>query len=73
MGRRFAVEKSPGTTLTFAFLSDHPFPAMAAALHADAAEEQKTKRYDRQIRIWGKSGQEKLEKAKVCLLGAGPT
>lgn len=36
-------------------------------------QDQKTKRYDRQIRIWGKDGQERLETAKVCLLGAGPT
>ena len=36
-------------------------------------EEQKNKRYDRQIRIWGKDGQRRLETAKVCLLGAGPT
>ena len=33
----------------------------------------KDKRYDRQIRIWGKDGQRKLETANVCLLGAGPT
>jgi len=33
----------------------------------------KDKRYDRQIRIWGKDGQHKLETANVCLLGAGPT
>ena len=38
-----------------------------------AQEEQKNKRYDRQIRIWGNQGQGKLESAKVCLLGAGPT
>jgi NEDD8-activating enzyme E1 regulatory subunit len=32
-----------------------------------------TKRYDRQIRIWGAHGQSALETAKVCLLNAGPT
>ena len=38
----------------------------------EETERQRDKRYDRQIRIWGKSGQERLETAKVCLLGAGP-
>jgi amyloid beta precursor protein binding protein 1 len=33
----------------------------------------KSKRYDRGIRVWGAHGQEALEAAKVCLLNAGPT
>lgn len=30
------------------------------------------RRYDRQIRIWGPHGQELLEKANICVVGAGP-
>ena len=47
---------------------------MGGDASAVARESQdKDKRYDRQIRIWGKDGQRKLETANVCLLGAGPT
>jgi hypothetical protein len=38
---------------------------------ADA--DSRSKRYDRQIRIWGAEGQARLEGARVALLGAGPT
>lgn len=33
----------------------------------------KSKKYDRQIRIWGAHGQAALESAKICLLNCGPT
>lgn len=33
----------------------------------------KSKRYDRQLRIWGAHGQQRLESCKVCLLNCGPT
>ena len=33
----------------------------------------KSERYDRQLRLWGEDGQEKLENTTVCALGAGPT
>ncbi len=33
----------------------------------------KTKRYDRQLRIWGMHGQTALENAQICLLHSGPT
>lgn len=33
----------------------------------------KTKRYDRQLRIWGLHGQNALEGAQICLLHSGPT
>ncbi|GAB4817852.1 hypothetical protein N2152v2_004898 [Parachlorella kessleri] len=33
----------------------------------------KSKRYDRGIRVWGAHGQDALEHAKVCLLTCGPT
>lgn len=33
----------------------------------------KSKRYDRGIRVWGAHGQEALENAKICLLTAGAT
>ena len=36
----------------------------------DIGSEDKTKRYDRQIRIWGESGQRALETADVCLVNA---
>ena len=38
-----------------------------------ANDDAKSKRYDRQLRIWGSAGQARLESARVCLLGAGPT
>lgn len=38
-----------------------------------SSSEDKSKRYDRQIRIWGADGQQRLESARVALLGAGPT
>ena len=37
------------------------------------SESAQHKRYDRQIRIWGAGGQEKLEAARVALLNCGPT
>ena len=30
------------------------------------------KRYDRQVRLWGVHGQELLQAARICMLGAGP-
>ncbi|PNW87795.1 hypothetical protein CHLRE_01g002350v5 [Chlamydomonas reinhardtii] len=33
----------------------------------------KSKRYDRQIRIWGTHGQQRLESCCICLLNCGPT
>ncbi|KAL1220435.1 NEDD8-activating enzyme E1 regulatory subunit AXL [Cardamine amara subsp. amara] len=36
------------------------------------SEPKKTK-YDRQLRIWGESGQAALETASICLLNCGPT
>jgi NEDD8-activating enzyme E1 regulatory subunit len=33
----------------------------------------KSKRYDRQLRIWGAHGQQRLESAKIALLNCGPT
>ncbi len=32
--------------------------------------DQKSKKYDRQLRLWGAHGQQSLESAKVLLLGA---
>jgi len=42
----------------------------AARMTGLAKEDAKSKRYDRQIRIWGRDGQRRLETARVCLLGA---
>ncbi|GLC42485.1 hypothetical protein PLESTB_001103300 [Pleodorina starrii] len=33
----------------------------------------KAKRYDRQLRIWGTHGQQRLESCSICLLKCGPT
>ncbi|PNH10809.1 NEDD8-activating enzyme E1 regulatory subunit [Tetrabaena socialis] len=33
----------------------------------------KSKRYDRQLRIWGAHGQQRLETSSICLLNCGPT
>ena len=33
----------------------------------------KSKKYDRQLRLWGAHGQMLLESAKICLLRCGPT
>ena len=32
-----------------------------------------SKKYDRQLRIWGAHGQALLEQARICLLRCGPT
>ena len=45
-------------------------PALSGEM---AAASDKSKRYDRGIRVWGAHGQEALEAARVCLLNAGPT
>jgi hypothetical protein len=37
------------------------------------ADANKQKRYDRQIRIWGAEGQQRLESARVTLLNCSPT
>ncbi|GBF88159.1 NEDD8-activating enzyme E1 regulatory subunit [Raphidocelis subcapitata] len=36
-------------------------------------DDSRSKRYDRQIRIWGAEGQSRLEAARVLLLNCGPT
>jgi amyloid beta precursor protein binding protein 1 len=38
-----------------------------------AAADSKSKRYDRQIRIWGAEGQQRLEHARIALLNCSPT
>lgn len=35
---------------------------------ADLAGSEKSKKYDRQLRIWGENGQAALEAASVCLI-----
>ncbi|GIL80934.1 hypothetical protein Vretimale_9348 [Volvox reticuliferus] len=37
------------------------------------AHDPKAKRYDRQLRIWGTHGQQRLESCSICLLKCGPT
>ncbi|KAL4859524.1 NEDD8-activating enzyme E1 regulatory subunit AXR1 [Chlorella vulgaris] len=52
-------------------------PSAEVSPHSNAVSGEtsmdKSKRYDRGIRVWGAHGQEALEAAKVCLLNAGPT
>jgi amyloid beta precursor protein binding protein 1 len=38
-----------------------------------SAVDNKSKRYDRQIRIWGAEGQQRLEHARIALLNCSPT
>lgn len=45
----------------------------AVAKLNEATEANKTKKYDRQIRLWGMHGQRRIEKSHICLLGAGPS
>lgn len=40
---------------------------------SDMSGKQKDKRYDRQLRIWGAHGQQRLESCKIALLNCGPT
>ncbi|EFN59362.1 hypothetical protein CHLNCDRAFT_137823 [Chlorella variabilis] len=51
---------------------DTSTPTHSLALSGEMAVD-KSKRYDRGIRVWGAHGQEALEAARVCLLNAGPT
>lgn len=37
------------------------------------AQNEKTRRYDRQLRLWGDHGQWSLERANVCLINATAT
>jgi amyloid beta precursor protein binding protein 1 len=53
----------PGAARSPSLESDGP--------HAPVIDRQR--RYDRGIRVWGAHGQEAVEKARICLLGAGPT
>lgn len=38
-----------------------------------APADPKSKRYDRQLRIWGAHGQQRLESCRILLLNCGPT
>ncbi len=40
-------------------------PSASSANHPN----EKTRRYDRQLRLWGDHGQHALERARVCLAG----
>uniref|UniRef100_A0A1E1X2X7 NEDD8-activating enzyme E1 regulatory subunit n=1 Tax=Amblyomma aureolatum TaxID=187763 RepID=A0A1E1X2X7_9ACAR len=42
-------------------------------MKSQAAESEKSKKYDRQIRLWGEHGQAALESAHVCLINATAT
>jgi len=47
-----------------------PSPPVPSPLPAPTDESRK---YDRQLRVWGAEGQAALAGARVCLLGAGAT
>lgn len=40
---------------------------------SNSAQDSKSKRYDRQIRIWGAEGQQRLESSRIALLNCSPT
>lgn len=48
--------------------SSLPSPSGSSPIHNGTV----SKRYDRQIRIWGAHGQALLQSARICMLGAGP-
>lgn len=48
-------------------------PSPLESMTMDHPSDHKTKKYDRQLRLWGDHGQAALEKAKVCLIGATAT
>ncbi len=41
--------------------------------HAPISFQATDNKYDRQLRLWGKEGQQRLAEANVLVLGAGPT
>ena len=49
------------------------FMVPPAAGAANAAGDPGSKKYDRQLRVWGADGQAALAGARVCLLGSGAT
>jgi len=42
-------------------------------LDGPVKESKHAKKFDRQMRLWGKHGQQGLEMANICVIGAGPT
>jgi len=46
--------------------------ATAAAMDTASVPSSSSKRYDRQLRVWGPQGQEALGQASVAVLGSGP-
>lgn len=42
-------------------------------MEAQAIDKKKEEKYDRQLRLWGADGQQRLESAKVCLINASAT
>lgn len=50
-----------------------PLPDTSSKSPAPAVESEKSKRYDRQIRLWGDHGQSAIEAAHVCLIHANAT
>ncbi|OWA51852.1 NEDD8-activating enzyme E1 regulatory subunit [Hypsibius exemplaris] len=46
---------------------------LSLAVVMEQSADHKTKKYDRQLRLWGDHGQAALEKARVCLIGATAT
>ena len=73
MDRAFAAPVHPCIVLV-TFLGA-PTPPITQSLHGmeQSAQPDKSKKYDRQLRIWGAHGQQALESTRICLLTCSPT
>lgn len=73
MDRAFAAPVHPCIVLV-TFLGA-PTPPITHSLHGmeHSAQPDKSKKYDRQLRIWGAHGQQALESTRICLLTCSPT
>jgi len=52
-------------------LSSSSAPGLSSSLPSSpaGASSEKTRRYDRQLRLWGDHGQQRLERSRVCMVG----
>ena len=67
---------SSSHTETIGFANSHKYkpciiPDLKRMEHS--AQPDKSKKYDRQLRIWGAHGQQALESTRICLLNCSPT
>ena len=73
MDRAFAAPVHPCIVLVTVLGA--PTPPITHSLHGmeHSAQPDKSKKYDRQLRIWGAHGQQALESTRICLLTCSPT